>query len=198
MRILLGNLVLVFAAISVVGCATVPLGADVISKIPTNDTVLTFSTAIAGGAEQLSGKGVRFKLAAGDRVFAFPQYLSYYKIFELPSAMKRAGHIRITGECTCLGFDKRTPIPVAYVLTSQGRVVAPESVKYSVRSGVLVDLDMDVAGGDASYILVGADNSAADKVVGHIYIAMYGSTVDDLSVRSYPTGTFHLTYSTLK
>ena len=177
------------------GCAAKPMGSDLVLQIPAQSAVTTFTDAVNGPRLAVSAKGVSSDLSARDKVFAFPGYLSYYKLFELNQASPRGLHIHAIGGCSCLGFDKRTLVPVVYALDSHGESLTISNLHYSVRGGVLVDLDVDVASGEAKYILVASNNADLDKTVGHINIQdMHGYSAMNLSVRSYPVGDFKLDY----
>ena len=192
------NIIVCTVVMALCGCATKPLGSDVISHIPTQFAATSFKETIARPALPLPPKGVRSELGKGDQVFSFSGYLSYYKVFELPQQARGKIHVLVTGECACLGFDKRTLVPVVYALTSTGEVVPVSAIKYSVRGGVLVDLNLDITGNGTKYILVASNNAEADRRVGDIAImGMGGGPVMNLDVRSYPTGKFHLTYHSI-
>lgn len=79
---------IIFPSIAPGGCASLPLGSSIIARIRTADVTSSFSRAFAQSPPvDLPVKGVRSMLDNTDHVFALPNNLSCYKVFELAKAV---------------------------------------------------------------------------------------------------------------
>lgn len=144
------------------------------------------------GAEPIGGR-----LGPGAPVVRLEQGKSYYRLYRV-TPKDGALHLKVTSYCACFGYDKRVVIPVVYVLTKAGSVIAPLPDGYeSSQEGahgftpLSVTLDVTVPGADAAYALVAADNSRMGDSINRINVANFMQ----LDIAAVPAGRFDIRYA---
>jgi len=169
------NLVMVCLCIFVASCATSEkvlyerIQSNEQTSVKTNVEALSASKIIPlpKGTNWFPITGEDFDIEQSDPIFAFPDYLSNYKIFSFSGDIDDKFQIKVWSSCDCLGFDKRILVPVTYVFDETGKVIDYEVVGAKSDIGhIFYKVIGSFESSSKLFLFVGADNSRVGKTMG--------------------------------